>query len=170
MLLKDEVLYLPKILGIKRKAKEIRFIRDGAGCFICVSHSKDRCGYPKLNANKKNMTVSRYIFKMFNPDIEVNGLEVRHICDKPACINPDHLIIGTHLDNMRDMKSRGRSNHPDQKGERHSQSILSVEKVLDIRALWDSRKLSQREIAFKFGISQPHVSDIVTHKAWSHIS
>jgi hypothetical protein len=40
------------------------------------------------------------------------GMWVLHHCDNPPCINPDHLYLGTGIDNARDRERRGRGNHP----------------------------------------------------------
>ena len=57
------------------------------------------------------------------------GMLVRHMCHKTLCVNPHHLKVGTHLDNMRDMREAGRST----KGERNPMAKLTRAQVDEIR-------------------------------------
>jgi hypothetical protein len=61
------------------------------------------------------------------------GMEIMHTCDNPLCVNPAHLKVGTHHENMLDRKYKNRGNHPT--GERHPKAKLTIEQVEEIRAL-----------------------------------
>ena len=92
-----------------------------------------------------------------------DGLHVLHRCDNRRCINPEHLFLGTHQDNMRDRNSKGRQAH--NRGERGGGSKLSETKVREIKA--DPR--SQRALATMHGVSQGLISLIKRGQRWSHI-
>lgn len=89
------------------------------------------------------------------------GLVVRHSCDNPSCVNPNHLEIGTMGDNNADKVTRGRQ----AKGERHGRSKLTEATVRLIKAA----EGSQRNIAKTFEVSQSTVRAIKAGHSWSHI-
>ena len=93
-----------------------------------------------------------------------DGLFVCHRCDNPSCVNPDHLFLGTHKDNMTDMQQKGRRNKvPDKwrtvKGF-NSKIKLTDDQVRAIRC--DTRLLE--EIATEYNIDQSMVSLIRRRK------
>jgi hypothetical protein len=92
-----------------------------------------------------------------------SGLVVLHKCDTPACINPDHLRIGTKKQNSEDMVLKGRTNGP--KGERCARAKLTQEQVLAIRL--DGR--TTVEIAAEYGVHHSNISRIKRGLRWSHI-
>lgn len=63
------------------------------------------------------------------------GLEVCHSCDQPACINPEHLFLGTHRENMSDAKSKGRLRAPPpMMGTDHPRACFTAAEVNAIRS------------------------------------
>jgi hypothetical protein len=93
-----------------------------------------------------------------------NGAQVLHRCDNPGCVNPAHLFLGDHADNMADMasKQRGRSAI----GAAHHAAKLNAPKVRAIRA--DTRE--QREIAADYGVSHATVGAIQRRETWKHVA
>lgn len=84
------------------------------GCHIWTG-SKTRDGYGKtsrvVNGKRKFFSTHRLSFLINFGDIP-EKLYVLHKCDTPLCINPEHLFLGTHQDNMTDMVKKGRGkNH-----------------------------------------------------------
>lgn len=99
-----------------------------------------RFGYGKVCFCGRSLSAHRVSWELFNGRIP-NGLWVLHRCDNPPCCNPDHLFLGTRLDNMRDCASKGRA-----------RSKLSIAQVVEIRDLIHSGKLVL-EIAESYGVS-----------------
>lgn len=68
----------------------------------------DRDGYGRAKHEGKTWKAHRLAYVLAFGPIPA-GLEVRHSCDNPPCVNVDHLSLGTHAENMQDMVDRGRS-------------------------------------------------------------
>lgn len=90
------------------------------------------------------------------------GMLVCHRCDNPPCVNPAHLYLGTHRDNVRDRMERERG----QRGTDVNTAKLTEEQVHEIRARCDRGEV-HRTVAADFGISQVMVSLIARRKSWA---
>ena len=101
------------------------------------------------------------------PYESIRGWLVRHKCDNPTCINPDHLELGTHLDNMRDRSDRNRT----AKGVKHGGAVLTESDVLTIRKRYvkGSRDHGLTAIAKDYDIAFQTVSKIINRQQWQHI-
>lgn len=89
------------------------------------------------------------------------GVCVLHKCDTPACVNPNHLRLGTHADNMADKVRRGRQ----ARGERHTRAKLTRNDVDAIR--WAvSMGVSHRRLAEAYRLSSGAIASAVYR--WRH--
>lgn len=94
---------------------------------------------------------------------QIKGLVVRHRCDNPACVNPQHLEIGAQADNIADAVSRGRN----AKRTVHGRAKLTEAQISAIRAEYTGFKGQQVMLAAKYDVSQPMISYIVNRKNWT---
>jgi len=90
--------------------------------------------------------------------------KVLHKCDRPSCVNPAHLFLGTMKDNTQDAMRKGRFNT---RGENNGDSVLTEDNVREIRRILSTNCLPQRIIAQKFGVSQNTISDIKIGRSWA---
>ena len=82
-----------------------KLIKDPSGCWIWMGGISR--GYGAIKIKGKNKKVHRVMWELTNGSIP-KGIFVLHKCDITECANPDHLFLGTHTDNMKDMIQKGR--------------------------------------------------------------
>lgn len=109
------------------------------------------------------------------------GMQVLHRCDVPACVRPDHLFLGTQLDNMHDKVAKGRQVRGDRatlrrfpelikRGQEHPHAKLTDAQVQEIRAGERApRMLYCEEQARKYGVSWQTIYGIVRRTSWTHV-
>lgn len=121
-----------------------------------------RGGYGKIEVDKKTQTTHRFSYGLHHGPIP-NGMCVCHSCDNPPCVNPDHLFLGTHQDNMTDKMKKGR--HRAARGEDVASAKLTAREVSVIRATRGI--LPGYIVAETFGVSGGTISSIHSGRRWA---
>lgn len=114
-------------------------------------------GYGVVRLGSITTTAPRLAFNAWNEIPLQPGEEVRHTCDWKPCAYYGHLLRGTKLDNMMDMKLRNRQ-----------QRKFHPMEIVDIRAR-AQRGETQKSIADRYRVSKQAISQIVMRASWSHI-
>ena len=116
-------------------------IKDLLDCWEWTA-TKTPNGYGQFTVDRKKIQTHRLAWEFTYGKIP-EGLCVLHKCDNKACVNPAHLFIGTHNDNMQDMIKKNRQSH--NTGQLNGNNKLTQNQVLEIRLSSDTiRNLSKR--------------------------
>ncbi len=120
-----------------------------SGCHEYTGNT-DRCGYGRIHVGKHQLGAHKVMYLLSVGDYDQSKYELMHTCDNPSCINPEHLVVGTHLENMHDCLRKGRHTSQNyvtsrRRGESDSESAsrLSEERSRQSLAyLFSARKLA----------------------------
>jgi hypothetical protein len=138
-------------------------IRPGTRCWVWTGASVGN-GYCQITNDYSalnNKYVHRASWELHNGEIPA-GMFVMHRCDNPRCINPEHLCVGTHADNMADMVRKNRQANGGDQGA----AKLTDEDVKLIRAAPRGERMS---LARKLGIDYTTFWLARTRKTWRHL-
>jgi hypothetical protein len=131
-------------------------------------------GYGAFQMAGRPEKAHRFAWRLSTGTPPPPALSVLHRCDTRLCVNPAHLFLGTHADNMRDMASKRRAwiQHPDfpraQRGERNGHSRFTAD---DVRAIRRLRREGQRirAIAATLGCSPSAIKHVLSGRSWAHL-
>lgn len=91
---------------------------------------------------------------------------VCHKCDNRKCVNPNHLFLGTQIDNIKDMVQKGRQGGA--KGSQNGSSKLKEHQIVEIRQKLETG-LSCCAIAKEYGVSNQLINRIKQNQCWTHV-
>lgn len=133
------------------------------GCWIWIGAILKK-GYGAFGFRGKVQNAHRVAYTLYVDEIP-DGLLVCHHCDNRACVNPQHLFLGTSLDNTLDMMRKRRHNPVKGESNAHAKLTENDVRLIRKRAIDHSRQ----EIASVFKISISHVDKIINRRKWKHI-
>lgn len=138
----------------------------GHGDCILWDKGKTEDRYGALRVGEKVVYAHRHAWERVHGRIP-DGLYVLHRCDVRHCINVDHLFLGTHADNMKDMAEKGRANNVPKPGESNPSAKLTGGQVHEIRRLYDEDRVTYKDLARRFGVSPSQIGNIVRGEKWN---
>lgn len=138
-------------------------VDEKSGCWNWAGGLTDS-GYGRITKGGRTSLAHRISYEHFNGAIP-KGLYVCHKCNNRRCVNPDHLYLGTHADNTRDMLAAGNQS----RGEKNGQSILTQEHVVKIKDMIKSGVIPYRKIGLEFGVSRSAIKDIASGRTWGWV-
>lgn len=165
---------------IKNRFYSKILLPDENGCMIWIGSKSSPMKYGYFKIRDKEYTLAhRYSYILHYGEIK-NNLLVLHKCDNGSCVAPNHLFLGTQLENMQDRDSKGHGHHQHREnikeylnkirfigsGEKNNHAKLKECDVIEIRK---NTTMSTKELQKKYNVSQSAILRIKNFKSWRHI-
>lgn len=139
-------------------------VDHATGCWNWTAGRRGRKGLKYGQFREKGSRVGAHRFAFALRSEIPEGLLVLHRCDNSLCCNPDHLFLGTNMDNKKD--SMAKSRHAVR--ERNGRARLTSENAREIRVLCKS--MSTAAIARKFDVGRSTVRQILEGRSWKTVT
>lgn len=130
------------------------------GCRLWTGSFTSR-RYASIRVNGTRPLMHRFVFERIHGRIP-EGLCVCHRCDNTRCVEPTHLFLGSHQDNMTDRNTKKRHC----RGSRSPVAKLTDQQIQEILSSINSNRF----LAARYGVHRAHISRIRSGKRWRHAS
>lgn len=158
----------PRPRGSLRERFNRKWIPEpNSGCFLWFG-ATNRSGYGNIGIGKSRTRLATHVSLELAGRPVPPGMFACHHCDNPSCVNPDHLFIGTHLENAKDMCRKGRQGPRGKRPSLEASSNLTDEQVGQIRFLL-VESVPQDVIAAQFRVKVKVINAINRGMAWVHL-
>jgi len=125
-----------------------------------------RSGYGQLGSTRTGIFHQAHRFSwIIHRGPIPKGMQCLHHCDNPPCVNPEHLFLGTNVDNVRDKVSKSRQ----ARGNDIPHAALSPEKVRKMRKLYATEKFTYCRIGKMFGVFHTTAGNAISGRQWRHV-
>lgn len=144
------------------KPREIKWKILENGCWQCISHKNKDNYYPLCRRDGKVQKIYKFVYCQKNGQVKPNTV-IRHTCDNKLCINPSHLIPGTHADNVRDMIERKRKAVGENCG-------LAKLKNNQVKEIFLDKLSPTLLLSKKFNVCNKTITNIRNRRSWKVVT
>jgi hypothetical protein len=148
---------------LTRFEEKIDKISSTNKCWIWTSAIAN--GYGVFWIHGRNQSAHRLAWLFYCGDIP-DGWFVCHHCDNKLCVNPQHLFVGTAMDNSRDCVMKGRRHNQD--GDKNPAAKLTAKDIVRIRDM-RAAGMFQKLIAEQFGVGREAIGKILRGERWNTV-
>lgn len=157
----DPIITLQPGRGLSPAQKLDLYTSKSDGCWIWQGGGVI---YGKMVINGRTMPAHVMAYKLHVGPVP-DGYVVRHKCDIPKCVRPDHLEVGTYADNSKDMTDRDRQ----AKGRRQWCAKMTEDSVAQLRVEYSTGIMTITQLSKHYGLATSTVGKIIQRVTWKHV-